>query len=114
MHRRGFILSACAAMHFVGPSRARSAETGPNRSEGTKPTEGPKPTEGNVSVFQDLANLFKELSNIFAASTDAATKGFRGVAEGTRREPRAVIRASTIFFMQLEHEPCSLQGKMNP
>jgi hypothetical protein len=106
MHRRGFILSACAAIHLVGPSHAQSEATGTDRSE------VPRPTEGNGSVFQDLANLFKELSNIFATTTDVATKrAFAGSLKALDENLAQIIRAEHDILYALEHEPCSTSGE---
>jgi hypothetical protein len=108
MHRRGFILSACAAMHLMGASHALSQVTAPNGSAAAKPAD----LAENGNVFQELADLIKELSNNLAAITDAAAKRKFADSLTTLGENLAqIIRAKRDILYALEHEPCAASGE---
>jgi hypothetical protein len=109
MHRRGLILSACAAIYLARATHARSQGTEPHSPSGTTPT----PTQAeNSSVFEDLAALFKELLNVLSPISDVATKRRFAEAFKTMDQNLAqIIRAKQDILDALGHDPCSAAGE---
>src|SRR5262245_13640834 len=104
MQRRGFILSACAAVCLTRPSRALSQDRQSAAAKAALAQSG--------NVFQDLADLFKELSKFLAAPTDPATKKeFAGSLTTLAGNLAQVAGAKRDILTALEHEPCSASGE---
>jgi hypothetical protein len=90
----------------MGLSYALSEEAGSAQSSGAKPAEG------NYNVFQDLANLFKELSSALASTTDAGVKStFVGSLKELGENLAQIGRAKHDILYALEREPCSSSGE---
>ena len=108
MRRRDLVLSACAVvMHLFGSAHAWSeeAELG-GRSKGTKPAKA-----DDSNIFQDLANLFKEMRTILDPVADVETKRKFGVAfQGINENLKHIIQAQDEIFRALEQDPCSASG----
>ena len=110
MRRRDLVLSACAVvMHLFGSAHAWSeeAELG-GRSKGTKPAKAAE----DSNIFQDLANLFKEMRTILDPVADVETKRKFGVAfQGINENLKHIIQAQDEIFRALEQDPCSASGE---
>ena len=109
MRRRDLVLSACAVvMPLFGSAHAWSeeAELG-GRSKGTKPAKA-----DDSNIFQDLANLFKEMRTILDPVADVETKRKFGVAfQGINENLKHIIQAQDEIFRALEQDPCSASGE---
>ena len=110
MRRRDLILSASAmVMHLVGSALAWSEESEmEGRSKGTKAAKAAEDT----NIFQDLANLFKEMRTILDPVADVETKRKFGVAfEGINENLKRIVQAQSEIFRALEQDPCSASGE---
>ena len=110
MRRRDLILSASAmVMHLVGSALAWSEESEmEGRSKGTKAAKAAEDT----NIFQDLANLFKEMRTILDPVADVETKRKFGVAfQGVNENLKHIIQAQGEIFRALEQDPCSASGE---
>jgi hypothetical protein len=108
MHRRGFILSICAAMYLAVATHARSQGPEPHSPEETTPAA----LEENSSVFQDLTALFKELLNVLGPISDPETKRrFADAFNAMDQNLAQVISAKHDILQALEQDPCSAGGQ---
>ena len=110
MRRRDLILSACAVvMPLFGSAQAWSEESElGGQSKGTKPAKAAE----DPNIFQDLANLFKEMRNILEPVADVETKRRFGVAfQGINENLKHISQAQDEIFRALEQDPCSASGE---